>query len=188
MNVPHTYIIIPGFGETGKEKEYSKIKMDLIKKNRNVIIYTPKWSYSIISNNFLDLQNFIRRKNLKKVSMIGFSFGAMLAYLYSQKYPNNTHYIHLCSLSPYFKEVLSKIPSEAFTFFGRRRAYDFKNLSLYPLPKNKAYFYIGDSDWKVAKELSKELSKALKSNLEIISDTGHYLSDSYLKKITDKLN
>jgi len=81
--------IIPGYGETGSEVRYKKLTSILGLKGYEIEQVKINWKKPLSSLIFKPVENSI---------IVGFSFGAVLAYLIAKKYPLEK--IVLCSLSP----------------------------------------------------------------------------------------
>lgn len=102
--------LIPGFGESHiKEKGWSKVAKLFEVNGFNPVHITIDWdkttpsSFSDYTKEFL--QQFKKPKNTE-VYVLGFSFGAIIAFLTATKTKPTA--LILCSLSPFFKEDLVK--------------------------------------------------------------------------------
>jgi alpha/beta superfamily hydrolase len=99
--------IIPGFKHTPQQKAYQKIITILESEGFETIPVTIPWKETTISQNTEFFLKHYKKISRKKKYIIGFSYGAMIAFLASTKI--DVSGIILCSLSPYFKEdVLNK--------------------------------------------------------------------------------
>ena len=99
-----TIFIIPGHRQLPTNKAYKEIVKFLKKEGYHPIIVSLSWR----NNGFLDNTEYFLKKykkvNREKKYILGFSFGAMVAFLASTKV--DVSGLILCSLSPYFKEDL----------------------------------------------------------------------------------
>lgn len=97
--------IIPGYRQTPKQKAYQVLSGLLENEGYEPILVTIPWKNTTISENteyFLKTYNNTRKR---KKYILGFSFGAMIAFLAATKI--RVDGLILCSLSPYFQEDIS---------------------------------------------------------------------------------
>lgn len=107
MSVKKTIFIIPGYRHKPTGKAYKEIATFLKTEGYTPILVHINWKQTTISQNteyFLKQYKKIQRK---KKYILGFSFGAMIAFLASTKVEVSG--LILCSLSPYFTEDLQKV-------------------------------------------------------------------------------
>ncbi len=114
MTAKKTIFIIPGFRHLPTNKAYKEIAKLLKTEGYDPIPVTIPWKQTTISENTEYFLKKFKRKlhqdGMQKVYILGFSFGAMIAFLASTKVKVNG--LILCSLSPFFKEdVLKKVKS-----------------------------------------------------------------------------
>ena len=110
--------LIPGFRHKITQKGYRLLKKQLVKDGFCVVPIAIPWSGSTIVDNmecFLE-QYKKKLKNLgvesKEVYVLGFSYGALIAFLAATKI--SVQGLILCSLSPFFKEDLPrKLPKNS---------------------------------------------------------------------------
>ncbi|MFI5265598.1 MAG: hypothetical protein ACHQT7_02540, partial [Candidatus Levyibacteriota bacterium] len=98
--------IIPGFRQSTTSTAYKEIAKVLKSEGYHPILVKIPWKGSTISSS---TEYFLKRFNkidAKKKYILGFSYGAMIAFLAATKV--KTTGLILCSMSPYFKEDLSK--------------------------------------------------------------------------------
>ena len=159
-----TIYIIPGYGETCSEARYKKLASVLRLKGYEVEQIKIDWKKPLSANMF---------EPLKDSTIVGFSFGAVLAYLIAKKYPLEK--IILCSLSPLHK-------------FSYKQEYEF-NLK-YMNPDQAA---INAKDLKNIKislnslkipyvALAGEKEKLCKGEF-LVPKTGHFISSNYINCI-----
>lgn len=180
--------IIPGFGENSKMVCYKKI-ISLGKKHGfHVIPINIKWQRTTMTQ-WLEQCNLILKKHVKRytdaqIVMLGFSFGSCLAIHLAQTY--NFHKLILCSISPYFKQDLKKLPPIVEKILGKKRMVDF---SKYPFPKNNftpAIFLYGSSEWPLTIKANKQYYKywSGKKVIHEIPNAEHTIdSDAYRQAI-----
>ena len=124
--------IIPGFRHKISHKGYGLLKKTLQKEGFRVIPIAVPWKGSTIAGNTsFFLEKFSKKLEKlgvasKDVYCLGFSYGALIAFLVATKIPVKG--LFLCSLSPFFKEdlpkhytVLSKLQEKRFDEFAKLR-------------------------------------------------------------------
>jgi len=94
--------VIPGFRQTPKNKAYREISKLLVSEGFQPFLMDMSWKKRTVSKNTeYFLKEYKKIRNSKK-NILGFSYGAMIAFLASTKVEVDT--LILCSLSPYFQE------------------------------------------------------------------------------------
>ncbi len=124
--------IIPGFMQRPNSREYREVSRILIEEGYFPIVVDVTWHKTTVSENterFLEIFNSV---DAKKKYILGFSFGAMIAFLASTKV--EVAGLILCSMSPYFHEDLPKIGSN-WTPTTLARYQDFATLHCATLAK-----------------------------------------------------
>ncbi len=183
-------LIIPGFGENGKEKQYSIICKNAQKAGYKTHILVPEWGRTTLSQCTEEIRSKVTKMkvNTTETVLLGFSFGAFIGLeLCKKEHFNN---FLCCSCSPYFKENLIDIPKDAVLFFGKRRMSDFEKFSikdLKDLKTKKIDFYFGDQDWNIGIMTMEKIATQTNSKLKIIKDTGHELNVQYIEVIDKKI-
>lgn len=119
--------IIPGFRQTPTDKAYIKISKILEMEGYFPILINIPWKNSTISQNTKYFLEEYKKVKSKKKYILGFSYGAMIAFIASTKVTSAG--LILCSLSPYFKEDLPKIKNRAISKLTRQRYQDFSRLN-----------------------------------------------------------
>lgn len=99
--------VIPGFRHKPKQKAYKTMATMLRNQGFTPIIVPLSWRKSTISENTEQFLRVYKKINTRKKYILGFSFGAMIAFLASTKV--STSGLILCSLSPYFKEDIVRV-------------------------------------------------------------------------------
>jgi len=96
--------IIPGFNHLPTSKAYRQIAKILKSEDYFPVLVKIPWkNTSILENTKYFLKEYKKIKAKKKY-ILGFSFGAMIAFIASTKVRSSG--LILCSLSPFFKEDL----------------------------------------------------------------------------------
>jgi hypothetical protein len=146
MSRKKAFFIIPGFAHRATNKPYKKIAKILEKEGYAAVPISVPWKKgTILSNTEYFLEEY-KKVNAKKKYILGFSYGAMIAFLASTKV--DVEGLVLCSLSPYFREdvrnkrkrankdlaklrfarLAKKIRAEqTFVLYGTREAYSLIN-------------------------------------------------------------
>ncbi|HSW87591.1 MAG TPA: hypothetical protein VLG12_00335 [Candidatus Saccharimonadales bacterium] len=133
--------VIPGYKHNPRHKAYKAISKILKTEGYFPILANIPWKGTTISENtqyFLEKYQesmLLRNKAVKKSKtyVLGFSYGAMIAFLISTKL--RVSGLILCSLSPYFKEDLRKFTRKDIALLTPRRYEDFSHLHSATLAK-----------------------------------------------------
>ena len=177
--------IIPGFGESTRTKNYRAIIKSARANHYDVIHLNIIWDMDkTIPDYVKEVEQQIPKNNYNGI-LLGFSFGAYIAYVVS-KNKIFTNYI-FCTISPYFKENLKDIPQESKEFFGKKFIEKLKRYSISEGNKNNAYFLTGEKDWNIAINTNKKAEKNWtgESKFILIKKAGHELGH---KNYTEKVN
>lgn len=105
--------IIPGFKQLVTDKAYRKIAKILKDEGYFPILVKIPWKNTTILENTEYFLKEYRKVKLKKKYILGFSFGAMIAFIASTKVSSAG--LILCSLSPFFKEDLPMYKISSFS-------------------------------------------------------------------------
>jgi|SRR5581483_4088819 len=101
-----TVFVIPGFRQKTTNRAYTKLAKILKAQGYSPILINLSWkNTSILKQTEKFLKEYKKIKTRRKY-ILGFSFGAMIAFIASTKVSPSG--IILCSLSPFFKEDLSQ--------------------------------------------------------------------------------
>ncbi len=183
-----TIFIVPGYKHKPSNKAYKIITSMLKSDGHRPISVSIPWKQTTISENteyFLKKYKRIRARNKY---ILGFSFGAMIAFLASTKVSASG--LILCSMSPYFKEDLSKVNSND-SVLRRLRYEDFSKLNSAALAKEikakQILMMFGD---KEEKSLIKRVTKTYRQlvtpykRLITVRETDHNIGNKrYLHSI-----
>lgn len=189
--------ILPGYKHNPKSTSYRKIAVILKNKGYTPVPVKIPWKKRTITQNtdyfikkFKKKLNFYKH-TIKKKYILGFSFGAMIAFVASTKV--SVSGLILCSLSPYFKEDLGKTKKMSLTSLERQRYLDFSKLHCKKLAKKikakKVHVLYGTKEpLSLKKRAALAYSQIPVSNkfLLPIKNTEHNIRDSrYLNKIKE---
>lgn len=125
--------IIPGFRQSPASTAYKKLAKILKNEGYHPILVKIPWKNSTISENAEFFMKRFKKTEAAKKYILGFSYGAMIAFLVSTKV--RTSGLILCSLSPYFKEDISSIKTRGTSILMRQRYDDFSKLHCSTLSK-----------------------------------------------------
>lgn len=175
MNKPKLYII-PGLGETTRMKNYSEIIKFAKQQDFEIVPIKVVWSADKDADHFIKQIEKQIPDNSENDYILGFSIGAYILYILSQQ-KNFKGYI-FCTISPFFKENLEKIPQETKDYFGKKMMKSFAKNTFSKGNQSKAQFLVGDKDWKLAIDTAKKAYKEWegKKKLIIVKEAGHELS------------
>jgi alpha/beta superfamily hydrolase len=187
--------IIPGHGESHKRQSgYNKVADMFRERGIQPIHVEINWQVKKPQPFEKHVKQFLKKYKKPRnarVYVLGFSFGAIIAFLSEPKTKPTA--IILCSLSPYFKEDIPKLPKSWSRWWNKNypnSEYSFTELA--PRIKTKTLMVAGDKEgpevdrkMKVAKRLIK------KSSLITATGAKHRIGQKkYLigvKKVIDKL-
>ena len=181
--------IIPGFGESPKSSGYKTIIKEAFDAGYEPVPVPIKWERSVFSDWLKTFEEVYSQYPGRKSSVLGFSFGAMIAAVSAKKHTFES--IFFCSISPYFKDNLEKIPKTSLSWLGKRRVDDFKKYSFPRDVNTKALFIMGNEDWPYGLEVIKKRESQWRgsSSLILIDGVAHDISDpKYLKVVKEVLN
>ncbi|MDB5259852.1 MAG: hypothetical protein JWN37_83 [Candidatus Nomurabacteria bacterium] len=188
--------IIPGGGESHKrQKGYNKIAKMFEEKGITPIHVEIEWEDRKKSQNFSNyfdqfLKVFKKEKGTQ-IYILGFSFGAMIAYLTASK--TKPKAFILCSLSPYFEEDMEKTIKVSWVKRWRKAFVDSYSFAKFVSKvKSETYLLVGDKEDKSVLIRSKEAKKKIKySRLTIIKGVKHNIGQKEyqeaIKKLINKL-
>ncbi len=162
-------IIYPGWGESFKEARYRKLAKTLENAGHKVTPMNLDWRKPLSSNVFAVPKSSI---------IVGFSYGAVIAYLIAQKFPYKK--IILCSLSPLhkfsYKDNL-KMYQEHMTYEQAKVMADDTQKIKINLKKLKVPYIT----------LVGELEKGIGKADFIVPKTGHNMTNTYINSISKLL-
>lgn len=134
MNRKKTIFIVPGYKHTPAQKAYRELAKRLKQEGYAPILVRIPWRRTTISENTeIFLKEFKKLKGKQKY-ILGFSYGAMIAFLASTKV--RVSGLVLCSLSPYFQEDMKGMHSNSVSTIMKQRLDDFKQLRCGRLAKH----------------------------------------------------
>ena len=188
----HILYLIPGWNEQTSQKEYQKIKSHFENNGFEIIEISITWKRRVMSQYVDEFLSQCIHSNEDKVSVLGYSFGAMIAFI-SSRYISYTN-MYLCSLSPFFKEDLSSTLITWKLILGVRRVKDFSTLSFNEIienwnPPSNVYLFYGEKEYSQLISRMKEMHVKIKnSKLISVPNCKHQLShENYLKMVKENI-
>lgn len=185
-----TVYIIPGCFEKTGQPVYVQISDYFRKKRYFVKPVNIDWKNKTMSDYVLQFKSIVKKDKGKNISVFGFSYGAMIAFISASDLKPKK--LYLCSLSPYFKEDLKYIPVKWKKIVGKRRIKDLNTFSFDKIAcgiKSKTYVFVGDKEGNLSIRRAKLANKKIKnSKLIIVLAAKHDISDkNYLSKIKENI-
>lgn len=180
--------IIPGFRESTDEKPYQKIAKVAQNKGYRVIFHNPQWTRRTIKDWLDELDGVIKKHGANDSMILGFSMGAYIAVLSAQR--NSFTKLILCSLSPYFKEDLAKLPLLAHQTLGKRRVDAYAKFTVPRNIQTPVVFVVGNQDLPILINRVKDLCKHWLGDKKIVVLAGvtHDINNQkYLEAIYSNL-
>lgn len=192
-----TAFIIPGLGESAENPAYPEITNYFRKKGIRPLIVPIQWKYRTMSDYVAQFEDFYNKNKTEENSLLGFSFGAFIAFVAGTKSKNKS--LVICSLSPYFKEDLKgtiKVHGKNVIerHIGSRRIKDFEKYSFNDLTKEikseSVYIFVGEKELEICKMRAEDASRKIsRSRLIKIKDTEHRIGqEGYLLAVKDLID
>lgn len=180
--------IIPGLDQSSRSKPYRELANFFRGNNFQPVPVQISWKYKTMTHYLKQFYQHSQNQPRQETCMLGFSFGAMIAFL-SASFVNPRALI-LCSLSPYFKEDLPHIPQVWKTYMGIRKITDMKKYSFNAYAqeiKSKTFIVVGDKEYPLTKKRAAEASKKISgSRLLTIRGAEHNIAQKeYLKTLEE---
>ena len=184
-----TIFTIPGFGDKVSEPQYKWMKSFF---ERHVFRVRPVpilWNYRVMSDYVDEFEKYYRKHKTAKNYVLGFSFGAMIAFISAQKILPDK--LYLCSLSPYFKEDLHTLKPYWERLIGSHRLQDFQKFTAKKIGKaltvTTTIFY-GEREAKKYPQIKvrcRETARYIKNaNLVVVEDAPHRIDHpNYIQAI-----
>lgn len=123
MRQDKVIFVIPGFRQKTTSNAYKTLAKVLKSEGYYPVLVRIPWRNSTISQNSDYFLNKFKKYEAKKTYVLGFSYGAMIAFIASTFV--KTDGLILCSLSPYFKEDVSLSQKKSVSTLTKLRLKDF---------------------------------------------------------------
>lgn len=176
-----TFFIIPGFKEQATDKNYAWLFDFLKTKNYEVVSVPIDWNYKTLSDNAVELVDFLKKYQGGDNYVLGFSYGAVLAILTSNEIRPKK--LYLCSLSPDFSEDLKDMSPDIKKYIGKRRCLDIRSRSgrkiAKELTKPTIIFY-GEKEGEIYPALKNRCTETAKlasnAKLVVVKEAPHKIN------------
>ncbi len=181
-------LIFPGFGHTPSQAEYRSLHRIGTSKGYIVKTCPIEWSRTTMRDWVAQCEFYCKNIDTKNTTVVGFSFGAMIATVLAQRHPFKK--IILASLSPYFKDDLRFLPVAWKKWLGVRRRDAFSKTPFLSHKKVSAVFLVGDKEGAlILRRVKKRFSSWRGSKkLVLLSGVEHDLNNkTYLDSIRGML-
>lgn len=179
--------IIPGLGESVRNKNYREIIKSAKKAGFVVVPVNILWDQDMDMTDFVEQANKKIPDDSSEDYILGFSFGAYIASILSKK--KKAKGVIFCSISPYFKEDLKEVPQESKDYFGKKMMSSFKRYTFPKKVMSDAWFLIGEKDWPLAISRAKRSFELWggKKSLKVIKGVGHDLGNKKYSVVVEKI-
>lgn len=114
--------IIPGFKQKATDKQFVWLKKFLITKGFSVSLVPITWERRTMTEYAVEFESFYERHKAKDNYILGFSYGAVVAFITANKLKPKK--IYLCSLSSDFKEDVRSMKPRIVKYIGKKRISD----------------------------------------------------------------
>ena len=183
--------IIPGYCESYlKQRGYNKIAKFFEEQGIEPIHIEIDWKksnperFSDYTKQFIDLYKKPKRG---KVYVLGFSYGATVAFLTAAKLKPDA--LILCSLSPYFEEDLEDLKASWVKWFRKNfTESDYSFTKLAPKVKSRTYLIVGDKEDRACLVRAKGARKDIAdSSLSIAKGAEHKIGQKEYLATVEKV-
>lgn len=181
--------ILPGYEENRQSRKAYDVIADYFKDAGIKPIHVPiKWDLKKPGDFELYNKQFLkkyRKGKGDKVYILGFSFGALIAFLTETETKPDA--VLFCSLSPYFKEDYKKIKPAWLRWWKKNFNNEFVFNDLVKGVTTKAHFIAGDREDKSVQLRAQAAKRKLKNcTLNIAKGAAHNINNkAYLNEIKD---
>ena len=159
--------IIPGQGQSVRISQYKKLISALKEKGYEVVGINPSW-YKALSPQIFPIE--------KDSIIIGFSYGAILAYLVAKKYPCKK--LILASLSPIHKDSFETLTKDFSNDMTEKQAVE--------VARDIKSIKINLQELKCPYVTFAGIKEKAKADF-LVPNTGHEMTDEYIKCISELL-
>jgi pimeloyl-ACP methyl ester carboxylesterase len=189
-----TFFLLPGFGMQPKHKSFKWLVIFLKQRGFRVVETPINWDYKTLSKNTLEFIEFFNKNKGSENYVLGFSYGAVIAFLSANIVKPKK--IYLCSLSPDFKEDRKFMSKKIAKYIGKRRfadAYKREGKKLAKELKVPSVVFYGEEEGKKFPSLKircKETARLAKnSKLVVVKDAPHKIDfPTYIVAIKKELS
>lgn len=175
--------IIPGFKQKATDKQFMWLKKFLVEKGFNVSLVSITWDYRTMTDYVLEFENFYKKNKVDENYVLGFSYGAVIAFITANKLKPKK--IFLCSLSPDFKEDIPNMRQWVLNYIGKNRVADFLTRSGKKIAEEltvPATIFYGEKEGRQYPQLKIRCEETVKlakqARLVIVKKSPHNISNS----------
>lgn len=182
-----TLFIVPGFRQKISDPVWQQVKSLAENFFAKVVMFQPDWNYNTLADLVKEFDH-LRQKHTGPQIVLGFSFGAMIAYLSSINL--STQATILCSLSPYFAEDIPYLRPWWNLAVGKRRIAVFQETLFSKLAaQNNGNYYLLVGEKEVTQchaRYQDALKRLMNVQGTIVPGAGHDISaQNYLDSLSD---
>ena len=185
--------IIPGYGESSiHQRSYGKIAKYFESVDITTIQVSINWRKHTLERFDDYVEDFLKQYKKEKntqVYVLGFSFGAMIAFLTAIKTKPDA--LILCSPSPYFEEDL-KIMKPSWLKWWRKNftKSDYSFTKLAEKIGTKTYLLVGEKEDEICIHRAKDAKKKIKNSMLTIIKSGQHKigQKEYLEALRKVIN
>ncbi len=183
-----TIFIIPGYTEQATQTQYQPL-CNFFEENQ-YLVQKPEitWKYRTMSDYVSYFTDFYVQHKTDYNDVLGFSFGAMIAFISAPQLQPDS--LYLCSLSPYFRDDLPGLKKTWLKQIGRRRVEHFRTLDAKQLGRKidmPTTIFCGDKEDKsVMKRCTQTSQEVPNAKLVVVKDAPHDIGHpNYTKTVID---
>jgi pimeloyl-ACP methyl ester carboxylesterase len=180
-----TIFVIPGRPHSADMPEYRALASLAKGKGYTVHVVPIHWKYRVMSQYVEEFETFFARHKGEHNTVLGFSYGAMIAYISAASLRPDV--LLLCSLSPFFAEDFKTNRPEweqVFKARMKRRYADFLKISADTIARKlgkypHTHVLYGELEREIYPELVRRCertARALSVQPVVVSNTGHDMS------------
>ena len=170
-----TAYIIPGFTESPRQKVYQEIARTFQAKGVSPIPVPVKWRRKVMSDYTREFLKKYPSKKFARVYILGFSFGAVMAFLTTPTIRPKA--LILCSLSPYFAADIPLLKKSWKRLVGQKRLTDFKQYDFNKTARQincRTILLVGEKENQRVKDRVALANKRIKnSKLIVVPGSSH---------------
>lgn len=111
--------LIPGFKQSANDESFHWLQKFLKEQGFVVMMVPITWNRRVMSDYAIEFENFYDQHKSKENYILGFSYGAVIAFITAEKL--SPQKLFLCSLSSDFKEDLPGMKKWIVRYLGKRR-------------------------------------------------------------------
>lgn len=173
--------ILPGFGDQASSNMYKNV-VNYFSTNASCELIPLHWKYNSVGNYLGEILSYVTIRSDEKIILFGFSFGALLALMVSSIiHPDK---LFLCSLSPFFREDITKNKQAIVNTLGKKRSEFLQHISFKRIAEGVSCpvdLFVGEQESPTVIKRAGEVHLRLRrSTLFIVRQADHnLLNESY---------